>query len=59
MTYLKKLVTMYIILYGVETGSTRYGGFFVQGRGQRGSLKTLNNLIANDNVENYNYALAA
>jgi hypothetical protein len=31
----------------------------VQGRGQRGSLKTLNNLIANDNVENYNYALAA
>jgi hypothetical protein len=32
---------MYIIVYGVETGSTRRGRFFVQGRGQRGSLKTL------------------
>jgi len=32
---------MYIIVYGVETVSTGQGGFFVQGRGQRGSLKTL------------------
>jgi hypothetical protein len=28
-------------LYGVETVSTGQGGFFVQGRGQRGSVKTL------------------
>ena len=35
------LRTNYNIVYGVETVSTGQGGFFVQGRGQRGSLKTL------------------
>ena len=33
--------TNYNIVHGVETDSTGQGGFFVQGRGQRGSVKTL------------------
>jgi hypothetical protein len=44
--------------YGDELVSTVCRKTFVQGRGQRGSLKTLKLIKANDNVE-FDYALAA
>jgi len=47
-----------VIYYGVERVSTGCEKYFMQDRGQRGSVKTLEFLIANDNVV-YDYALAA